>query len=67
MSVIAGIGYLFADATLKNVLHESGVFAAGTVQHMLCGKEYDKSLKGLIMADEALSRHLTLSSNHYVH
>ncbi len=52
------LGYLFADAGLINLLHESGVFAARTVQHMLRGKEYDKSLKDLIMADEALTRHL---------
>ena len=49
MSVIAGIGYLFDDAGLKNLRHESGVFATGTVKHILSIKDYDKSLKCLIM------------------
>ena len=54
MAVIAGIGHLFSDAGLKNLLCESGAFAAGTVRHMLSGKEYERAIKGLLMVDEAL-------------
>ena len=55
MSIIAGIGYLFGDAGLRQLLHESGVFAAGTVQQMLCGKDFDRALYGLKIVDEALT------------
>ena len=53
MSYIASIGYLFGDAGLKQLLHESDVFAAGTVNNMLSGKDFDRAIYGLHLIDEA--------------
>ena len=55
MSVISGIGYLYADAGLSNLLVDSGVFASRTVDHMLSGKDFDRALYGLKLLEEALS------------
>lgn len=54
MSVIAGIGHLYGDAGLSQLLHESGVFASRTVDNMLTGKDFDRALYGLQLAEEAL-------------
>jgi hypothetical protein len=42
------------DAGLQSLLHESGVFAAGTAQHILSGKDFDRAMRGLRIVDEAL-------------
>ena len=55
MSLFSGIGKLYADAGLKNLLRESGVFAAETTNRMLSGKDFDRALYGLKLIDEALS------------
>ena len=52
MSLFSGIGFLYADAGLKSLLHESGVFAAGTVQQMLSGKDFDRALLGFKLVEE---------------
>ena len=44
MSYIAGIGNIYGDCGLKNMLHESGVFAAGTTDQMLAGKDFDRAV-----------------------
>lgn len=44
MSVLSAIGYIYGDAGLKQLLHESGVFAAGSVQQILAGKDFDRGL-----------------------
>ena len=41
MSVISGVGYLYDDARLSNLLVDSEVFAPSTVDHMLSGKDFD--------------------------
>lgn len=54
IAVFSGIGTLYGDAGLRQLLYESGVFAAGTVQQMLAGKDFDRALYGLKLVDEAL-------------
>lgn len=58
MSLFAAIGNLYGDAGLKDLLHESGVFAAGSVQQMLSGRDFDRALYGLKIVDEALNTQL---------
>ena len=57
MSVFSAIGHLYGDAGLNQLLHESGVFAAGTVQQMLSGKDLDRALYAMKLLDEALNIH----------
>ena len=54
MSVISGIGQLYVDTGLSNLLCDSCVFAAGTVEHMLTDKDYDRAIHGLELVEEAL-------------
>ena len=63
MSVIAGIGNLYGDAGLNNLLHESGVFAPRTVDHMLSGKDFDRALYGLKLVEESLCAHFFVNFN----
>ena len=56
MSVFAGIGFLYGDAGLKHLLYESDVYAKGTADHILSGKDYDRAMRALIMVDETLQR-----------
>jgi hypothetical protein len=60
MSVFSAIGYLYGDAGLKQLLHESGVYAAGTVECMFSGKDFDRALRGLRLVDEVLNRRFLL-------
>ena len=50
MSIITGIGYLYGDAGLRHILH-----AAGTVNQMLSGKDFDRALC-IRLVGEALNR-----------
>ena len=61
MSYIASVGNLYGDAGIKHLLHESGVFAAGTVNQMLAGKDFDRILRGLYLINEVM--HDRLLSN----
>ncbi|XP_052801704.1 uncharacterized protein LOC128232273 [Mya arenaria] len=58
MSVFAGIGYLYGDAGLRHLLSESGVYAAGTVNNILTGKDFDRALTAFKIIDEALNSRL---------
>lgn len=60
MAVFAGIGYLYGDAGLRNLLHESGVFAAGSVEKILSGRDFDRALYALKITDETLNRRFLL-------
>ena len=60
MSVISGIGFLYADAGLELLLHESNVFAAATSHHLLAGKDFDRGLYALKLVDEVLSKRFYL-------
>ena len=53
---MSGIGFLYADTGLKDLLHGSDVFGAGTVLHMLSGKDYHRAVKGLLLVDKALTK-----------
>ena len=55
MAVFAGIGHLYDDAGLRELLFESDVFSVGSAQQILSGKDSDKALWVLKLADEALS------------
>jgi len=63
MSFFSAIGYLYGDAGLKQLLHESGVYAAVSVQQMMSGKDFDRALRGLRLVDEALNRRFILQFN----
>ena len=52
---IAAIGKLWGDGGLKYLLVDSSVYAAGTVDHMLNGKEFNRATRAFALAYEALS------------
>ena len=54
MAVMAGVGHLYGDAGLRHLLRDSGVFAAGTVQQILSGKDFDRGLYAMKILDEVL-------------
>ena len=60
MSVLSGIGKIYGDAGLRNLLCESGVFAAGSVQNILSGKDFDRAIRAMKLVDEALTRRFLL-------
>ena len=51
MAIFCGIGSLYGDAGLKSLLHESGVYAPGTVNQMFSGKDFDRALHGLKLVE----------------
>ena len=55
ISVISGIGHMYGDAGLKQLILESGVFAAGSVQMILTVKDFDRASYVLKLVHEALS------------
>ena len=55
MAVFAGTGYLYGDAGLRELLFESDVFAVGSVQQILSGKDFDKAMRAFKLIDEALT------------
>ena len=58
---IAAIGKLWADGGLRDLLVDSDVYAGCTVDQMLSGKQFNRSVRGLILAYEAMAE-LWLSS-----
>ena len=42
MAVMAAIGHLYGSAGIHQLLHDSGVFAAGTAHQILAGKDFDQ-------------------------
>ena len=52
---IAAIGKLWGDGGLKDLLVDSSVYAARTVDQMLNGKEINRNVRALTLAYEALS------------
>jgi hypothetical protein len=49
------------DCGLKDILVDSSVYAAGTVDQMMCGKQFNRVVRALILVYEAL-RSLWLSA-----
>ena len=66
MSVFAGVGFLYGDAGLKNLLFESDVYAKGTADHILSGKDYDRAMRALLMVDEVLQRRFFVQLKHWM-
>ena len=60
MSVFAGIGFLYGDAGLEQLLHVSDVFALGTASYILSGQDFDRALKAVILVDEVLHQRLLI-------
>ncbi|WAR13564.1 hypothetical protein MAR_027744, partial [Mya arenaria] len=50
--------YFYGHAGLRHLLSESGVYAAGTVNDILTGKDFDRALTAFKMIDEALNSRL---------
>jgi hypothetical protein len=50
---IASIGKLWGDCGLKEILVDSSVYAAGTVDQMMCGKQFNRAVRALILEYEA--------------
>ncbi|CAG2218901.1 unnamed protein product [Mytilus edulis] len=51
---IASIGKLWGDGGLKDLLIDSSVYAAGTVDQMMCGKQFNCAVRALTVVYEAL-------------
>ncbi|CAG9815489.1 unnamed protein product [Phaedon cochleariae] len=56
MALIASIGYIFGDGGLSSMLVETGIYAENSCKLMLDGKQYARSIRGLTLATDALSR-----------
>jgi hypothetical protein len=52
---VASIGKLWGDGGLKDLLIESSVYAVGTVEQMMTGKQFNRAVQALILVYEALS------------
>jgi hypothetical protein len=52
---IAAIEKLWGDGGLKDLLVDSSVYAAGTVDQILNGKEFNRATRAFVLAYEALS------------
>jgi hypothetical protein len=47
---VASIGKLWGDGGLKDLLIESSVYAAGTVEQMMTGKQFNRAVRALTMS-----------------
>ena len=56
MSVFAGIGHLYGDAGLRQLLCDSDVYAAWSVHQIMSGKDFDRALMAYKLVDETLHR-----------
>ena len=54
---IASLGKIWGDAGLCDLLVDSEVYAAATTAQMLDGKQYNRSIRGLTLAFEAMMEH----------
>ncbi len=61
MSVFAAIGQLYGDAGLRLLLQDSGVYAAGTTDQILKGKDFDRALRAFKLVDEVLNARYLLN------
>jgi hypothetical protein len=53
--LVASIGKLWGDSGLKDLLIESSVYAAGSVEQMMTGKQFNSAVRALPLVYEALS------------
>lgn len=56
MALFGGIGHIYGDTGLKDLLVESDQFARITANHILSWKDFDRALKAILMVDEVLNR-----------
>ena len=61
MCASSAIGYMYGYAGLKQLLHESGVFATGSVQKIMSGGDCDRASYAIKLVDEALTSRLLFS------
>ena len=54
MSVLSGIGSLYGDAGLQNLLCDSDVYATGSVQQIISGKDFDRAVMAYKLVEETL-------------
>jgi hypothetical protein len=55
LHILASIGKLWGDSGLKDLLIESSVYAAGSVEQMMTGKQFNSAVRALPLVYEALS------------
>ncbi|CAG2194970.1 unnamed protein product [Mytilus edulis] len=51
---ISSIGKIWGDGGLRDLLVDSGVYAAATVDQMLAGKQFNRAVRGLTLLYETL-------------
>jgi len=61
MAFLASIGNFFGDGGFRNILFSSEVYASATSNQMLQGKQYARAIRGIRLANEALT-HLFLTA-----
>ncbi|XP_053373036.1 uncharacterized protein LOC123541526 [Mercenaria mercenaria] len=61
MAVFAGVGFLYGEAGLRELLSDSEVFAGNTVKQILAGKDFDRGISALLMVDEVLTARLLIN------
>ncbi|XP_060579912.1 uncharacterized protein LOC132736731 [Ruditapes philippinarum] len=61
MSVFAGIGHIYGDAGLFQLLSESGVYSSVTASNILAGKDFDRGLTAFKLIDEVLHTRLLIN------
>jgi hypothetical protein len=52
---VVSIGKLWGDSGLKDLLIDSSVYAAGSVEQMMTGKQFNSAVRALTLVYEALS------------
>ena len=56
MSFLAAVGKIWGDAGLREVLVDSGCFAAGTADLVIQGKEYNRAVRAYTLVYEAFAQ-----------
>ena len=56
MSCFAGIGFVYGELGLKELLYESDVIAKNTAEHILSVNDFDHALRAVLIVDEAMNR-----------
>ena len=65
MAVTATIGHLYGSTGLSNLLYDSDVFAAGTAQQILSGRDFDRGLYAMKLLDEVFNSLLLDEFGHW--
>ena len=65
MAVTAAIGHLYGSTGLSNLLYDSDVFAAGTAQQILSGRDFDRGLYAMKLLNEVFNSLLLDEFGHW--